>query len=131
MATEKRAAKPMNVFLWVLQIALATVFVTAGVIKATQPKAGHQPALGRGLLRGHGHVHRHPGAAGRVGLILPAVKWDPPILTPVGATSLAIVTALAVNAHRRRHKPSGMTVTAVLFVAAVVVAWGRFGQYSF
>ena len=28
----------MNVFLWVLQIALAAVFVMAGVIKVTQPK---------------------------------------------------------------------------------------------
>ena len=39
--------------------------------------------------------------------------------------------ALAFNTHRRRHETGGMAFTAVLFLAAVVVAWGRFGPYSF
>jgi len=51
--------------------------------------------------------------------------------TQLAATGLAIVMALAVNIHRRRHEPSGMAFTATLLLAALVVTWGRFGPYSF
>ena len=123
----------MTVFLWVLQIALAAVFVMAGVIKATQPKEKLVTNLPwvEDFSAGTVKLIAILELLGAVGLILPAVTGILPILTPVAATGLAIVMALAVNTHRRRHEPSGMALTAVLFVAAVVVAWGRFGPYSF
>jgi hypothetical protein len=68
---------------------------------------------------------------GAIGLVLPAALDIVPVLTPLAATGLAIVMALAVNTHRRRHEPSGMALTATLLAAALVVAWGRFGPYSF
>lgn len=37
---------------------------------------------------------------------------------------------LAAATHIRRREPSGVAVNAVLFVLAVVVAWGRFGPYG-
>jgi uncharacterized membrane protein YphA (DoxX/SURF4 family) len=123
----------MNVFLWVLQIALAAVFVMAGVIKATQPKAKLVTNLPwvEDFSAGTVKLIAILELLGAVGLILPAVTGILPTLTPVAATGLAIVMALAVNTHRRRHEPSGMALTTVLFVAAIVVAWGRFGPYSF
>ena len=123
----------MNVFLWVLQIALAAVFVMAGVIKATQPKEKLVTNLPwvEDFSAGTVRLIAILELLGAIGLILPAVTGILPVLTPVAATGLAIVMALAVNTHRRRHEPSGMAFTAVLFVAAVVVAWGRFGPYSF
>ena len=38
--------------------------------------------------------------------------------------------ALAVATHIRRKEPSGVAFTAVMFVLAAVVAWGRFGPYA-
>ena len=123
----------MNVFLWGLQIALAAIFVMAGVIKGTQQKerlARNLPWV-EDFSSGTIRLIAILELLGAIGLIVPAVTGILPVLTPVAATGLAIVMALAVNTHRRRHEPSGMAVTGVLFAAAVVVAWGRFGPYSF
>ena len=123
----------MNVFLWILQIVLAAMFALAGVQKSTQPKEKLVTRLpwvedfSAGTVRLIGIVE----LLGAIGLVLPAAVDIVPVLTPLAATGLAIVMALAVNTHRRRHEPSGMALTAALLVAALVVAWGRFGPYSF
>ena len=123
----------MNVFLWVLQIVLAAVFVLAGVLKVTQPEEKLVTSLPwvEDFSPGTVKLIAISELLGAIGLIVPAVTGILPVLTPVAATGLAIVMARAFNTHRRRHEPSGMAITAVLFVAAVVVAWGRFGPYSF
>lgn len=38
---------------------------------------------------------------------------------------------LAALTDVRRREPSGIAVTGVLMVVAMVVVWGRFGPYSF
>ncbi|HEX2416591.1 MAG TPA: hypothetical protein VHJ83_00515 [Micromonosporaceae bacterium] len=38
---------------------------------------------------------------------------------------------LAVVTHIRRREPSAVVFTAVLMLAAVVVAWARFSRYWF
>lgn len=122
----------MNVFLWVLQIALAAMFALGGVMKATQPKeklAANLPWVedfSAGTVRFIGVVE----LLAAIGLIVPAATRIAPVLTPLAATGLAVVMVLAANTHRRRGEPQGIAVNAVLFVAAVVVAWGRFGPYS-
>jgi hypothetical protein len=68
---------------------------------------------------------------GAIGLVLPAALGIVPILTPMAATGLALVMALAMNTHRRRREPGAIAFTAVLLVLLAVVAWGRFGPYSF
>ena len=68
---------------------------------------------------------------GAFGLIVPAALDIAPVLTPLAASGLAIVMVLAAGVHFRRSEPSNIAVNAVLFVLAVVVAWGRFGRYSF
>lgn len=122
----------MNIFLWVLQILLALMFAAAGGMKATQPKdklAGQlkwvedYPAMAVRLI-GISEL------LGALGLILPAATHIAPILTPIAAIALAVVMALAINTHRRRHEPSGMILTAVLLVLLAIVAWGRFGPYA-
>jgi uncharacterized membrane protein YphA (DoxX/SURF4 family) len=123
----------MHLFLWILQIVLAAMFALAGVQKSTQPKEKLVARLpwvedfSAGTVRLIGIVE----LLGAIGLVLPAALDILPVLTPLAATGLAIVMALAVNTHRRRHEPSGMALTAALLVAALVVAWGRFGPYSF
>jgi hypothetical protein len=44
---------------------------------------------------------------------------------------MAVMMLLAVVTHIRRQGPAVLVFTAVLMLAAVVVAWGRFGPYSF
>ena len=122
----------MNVFLWIVQAVLAAIFVTAGLTKATQPKdklasmlpwvQDFSPATVRfiGVME----------LLGASGLILPAATGIAPVLTPIAATGLAVMMALAVATHIRRKEPSGIAFTAVLLVLAVIVAWGRFGPYG-
>jgi uncharacterized membrane protein YphA (DoxX/SURF4 family) len=123
----------MNVFLWILQVVLAAMFAMAGVQKATQPKdelAARLPWVedfSAGTVRLIGVME----LLGSVGLILPAALGIAPVLTPLAATGLAIVMALAMLAHRRRREPKAIAFNAVLFVLALVIGWGRFGPYSF
>ncbi|TDO27793.1 DoxX-like protein [Kribbella sp. VKM Ac-2527] len=122
----------MNVSLWVLQIVLAGMFAMSGITKSTQPR---RKLLGKlrwvedysaGTVRFIGIVE----LLGAIGLVVPAATGIVPVLTPLAATGLAVVMALATNTHRRRREPSAIAFTAVLFAVAVVIAWGRFGPYS-
>ena len=123
----------MNVFLWILQIVLAAMFAMAGVMKATQPKDKLVEKLpwvedfSATTVRFIGVVE----LLAAVGLILPAATGIAVILTPLAATGLAIVMVLAMLTHGRRREPSAIVFNAVLLVVAVVIAWGRFGPYSF
>ena len=123
----------MNVFLWILQAVLALMFATAGVQKATQPKDKLVTRLpwvadfSQGTVRFIGLAE----LAGALGLILPAATGIAPVLTPLAATGLAVIMALAAITHARRKEPGAIAFNAALFVVAVVIAWGRFGPYSF
>jgi uncharacterized membrane protein len=122
----------MNVFLWIVQAILAAVFALSGVMKTTQPKEQLAPRLpwvedfSTGTVRLIGVAE----LLGALGLILPAATGIAPVLTPIAATCLAVVMALAAATHVRRREPSGVAFAAVLFALAVVVAWGRFGPYG-
>lgn len=123
----------MNVFLWVLQIVLAVMFAMAGIMKSTQPR--------QKLLSSLPWVEDFPTRtvrfvgvvelAGAIGLVLPAAFDIVPVLTPLAATGLASVMVLAANTHRRRREPGAIAFNAGLLIVAVVIAWGRFGPYSF
>ena len=63
--------------------------------------------------------------------ILPAVTGIAAILTPLAAIGLAVMMLLAALTHVRRREPGAVVFTLVLFAASAVVAWGRFGPYSF
>ena len=122
----------MNVALWVLQIVLAVMFAMAGVMKVTQPKeklAGKLPWVedfSPGTVKLIGVVE----LSGAIGLIVPAATGIAPVLTPLAATGLATVMALAATTHRRRGEAGAIVFNLVLLIAAVVVAWGRFGPYA-
>lgn len=67
---------------------------------------------------------------GAIGLILPALTGIVPLLTPIAATGLALVMALAIVVHARRKESSAIAFNAVLLIMAAVIAWGRFGSYA-
>jgi len=123
----------MSVFLWILQAVLALMFAMAGVQKATQPKDKLVTRLpwvadfSQNTVRFIGLAE----LAGALGLILPAATGIAPVLTPLAAVGLAVIMVLAAITHARRKEPGAIAFNAVLFVVAVVIAWGRFGPYSF
>lgn len=123
----------MNLALWILQIVLAVLFAMAGWMKASQPKEKLLERLpwaedfSPGTLRLIGVVE----LAAAVGLILPAATGIAPILTPLAGTGLVVQMVLAAVTHARRKEPRAIAFNAVLLVVAAIVAWGRFGPYSF
>ncbi|BBA98941.1 putative DoxX family protein [Actinacidiphila reveromycinica] len=122
----------MSVFLWVVQTALAAAFALSGLVKATEPRerlVGRFPwaeDFSLPALRFIGAM----GLLGAVGLVAPGASGVLPVLTPVAATGLAVMMALAGATHVRRGEPSGVVVAAVLLLLAALVAWGRFGPYG-
>ncbi len=122
----------MNVLLWILQAVLAAMFAVVATMKALLPKEKLEPGMPWTADFSSGAV-RFIGLAeliGALGLVLPAATGIAPILTPLAATGLALIMALAAVTHLRREEPAAIALNAVLFIAAAVVAWGRFGPYA-
>jgi uncharacterized membrane protein len=123
----------MNVALWIVQAVLAAAFGLAGVMKLTQPREKLAKSLpwvedvSDGTLRLIGVTE----FAAALGLILPAATGIAVWLTPLAACGIALIMVLAVRVHARRKEPGAIATNAVLLALAVLVAWGRFGPYSF
>jgi uncharacterized membrane protein len=122
----------MNVFLWIVQAILAALFATSGLEKVLQPKdklAGKYPWMqdvSQATVRFIGVME----LLGAIGLIVPAATGIAPVLTPIAGTGLAVMGVLAAALHIRRKELYGVAVTVVLFALPALVAWGRFGPYS-
>jgi uncharacterized membrane protein YphA (DoxX/SURF4 family) len=118
----------MNIFLWVLQIALGAAFIMAGIMKTTQPKeklAGNMSWVNR---RSAGTV-KFIGAMellGGLGLILPWATDIATVLTPLAAVGLGLVMVLAIGDHVRAKEYNVIGFNVILGAIAVVIAVGRF-----
>jgi uncharacterized membrane protein YhfC len=124
----------MNVTLWAIAGLLAAVFLASGAMKLVQSKerlvASSMPALAAfsgGGIKAIGALEVLAAA----GLILPAVSDIAPVLVPLAAVGSALLMVGASIVHLRRHEAKGIATTVVLLALAVLVAWGRFGPYSF
>ncbi|MET9251189.1 DoxX family protein [Nonomuraea sp. NPDC003709] len=124
----------MNVVLWIIAGLLALAFLGAGLMKLSQPKEKLATSglawtedFSAGAVKGIGALEVLAG----IGLILPAALGIVPVLTPLAAAGLAIVMIGAAVVHVRRKEYQGIAINAVLLLLAAVVAWGRFGPYSF
>ena len=118
----------MNVFLWIVQILLAVAFLSAGLMKVTQPRAKLQTNMGWVEDFSDTNV-KLIGAAevlGAIGLVLPWLTGIAKVLTPVAALGLAVAMAGAVIVHLRRKETNRIAPAAVLLVLSLVVAIGRF-----
>lgn len=124
----------MNITLWIIASLVAAVFLLAGASKVLQPKSKLAES-------GQGWVEPYPSAAVKligglevaaaIGLILPAVIDVAPILVPVAAVGLVLLMIGAAITHARRGEVKTVPVNLLLLALAAVVAWGRFGPYSF
>lgn len=124
----------MNIALWIVAGLLALLFLGAGAMKLTQPKAKLAASglswtedFSDNTVKAIGDLEALAG----LGLILPAALGILPVLTPLAATGLVLVMIGAAITHVRRKEYPVIAANVVLLVAAAFVAWGRFGPYAF
>jgi uncharacterized membrane protein YphA (DoxX/SURF4 family) len=124
----------MNVVLWIIAAVLALVFLGAGAMKLAQPKEKLAASglawtedFGAGTVKLIGALEVLAG----IGLILPALLGILPVLVPLAALGLVLTMIGAAITHARRGETQMIIVNAALLLLAAVVAWGRFGPYSF
>jgi len=124
----------VNVVLWIIAALLAVAFLGAGAMKLLRTKEqlkasgmGWTDDWSPGAIRAIGGLE----VLAAIGLILPPALDIAPILAPLAATGLAVIMVGAIVVHSRRKETPMVIANVVLLVLAVVVAWGRFGPYSF
>lgn len=124
----------MNILLWVVAGLLALAFLGAGGMKLATPRAGLQEKMAwvedfsDNAVKGIGLVE----VLGAIGLIVPAATGIAPVLVAWAALGLAGVMAGAVVVHLKRGEGIAAAVPSiVLGLLSLLVAWGRFGGYSF
>lgn len=119
----------MSLFLWILQIVLALMFVGIGGQRLTRSAVqlrklpwtdGYPPAAIRAL----GGVELLAGLC----LLIPGVMGWAPLLTVLAAAGLVVLMALAVLLHLRRGQGQSAVLPAILLVMAGIVVWGRLSQ---
>lgn len=124
----------MNVVLWVIASLLAVAFLGVGtmkVLRSTEQLAASGLAWVEDFSATQVKAIGAIEALGAIGLILPAVLDIAPILVPIAAVGLALAMIGAIVVHARRQETAGFAPPAVLLILAAIVAWGRFGPYSF
>lgn len=119
----------MNVFLWVIQLALALLYFAGGAYKvfSFDELATQFSALPRGGWRVVGAFEM----LGAVLLVAPAAtKWVP-ALTPLAATVLALET-LALSGLYARYSLELTAANPLVWsvVMAVLVAFVAYGRYA-
>jgi hypothetical protein len=118
----------MNVLLWILQLALALLYLSGGAYKAFKfdELANQMRALSRGGWRALGVLEM----LGAVLLVVPAAAMWMPALTPLAAAVLAL-EALALAGLYARYSLA-LTATnpliwsVVMGLLAAFVAYGRY-----
>ena len=123
----------MNIALWIIGGLLALAFLGSGLTKLLQPKdklearMGYVKDFSGGAIKTIGALE----VLAAIGLTLPAALGIVPVLVPLAATGLVLLMIGAVITHARRKETQMIAGPVVLLVLAAVVAWGRFGPYSF
>jgi len=118
----------MNVLLWILQVALALLYLAGGAFKTFNPDdvAKQISALPRAGWRVLGVLE----VLGAVLLIVPAAANWMPVLTPLGAAMLALETLALAALYARYSLKLAATNPLVWAVPmglmAALVAYGRY-----
>jgi uncharacterized membrane protein YphA (DoxX/SURF4 family) len=122
----------VNTVIWIAQGILAAVFLAAGLMKLTAPRAALQERTPYvedctdGQVKAIGTVE----VLGAIGVVLPAAIGVAPILTPIAACGLALTMVAAATTLIRRSEYSHVGLNVVMFALAVFVAIERFGPHS-
>jgi DoxX-like protein len=118
----------MNIVLWVLQVALALLYLSGGAYKLfkSDELVNHVRALSLGRWRALGVLEM----LGGVLLVVPAaVNWMP-VLTPIAAAVLALETLALAGMYAQRSlkltAANPLLWAAVMGLLAAFVAYGRY-----
>jgi uncharacterized membrane protein YphA (DoxX/SURF4 family) len=118
----------MNILLWVLQVALALLYLSGGSYKmfSFAELANQLPALSHGVWRALGALEM----LGGVLLIVPAATRWLPVLTPVAAATLALETLALAGVYAQYSLAVAVTNplvwSVVMGLLLTFVAYGRF-----
>lgn len=117
----------MNIFLWVLQAALACLAISGGAFQLfklaeLQKGVAAMRALPRGLWAFLGAF----GCLAGLGLILPGVLDVLPMLTPISAAALAAHSLLISGFYVRYGDSAPLPYSVVMAIMAAFIAYGRF-----
>jgi hypothetical protein len=121
----------MHDVLRTIQVLLAATFLTAGVMKTTQPKeklATNVPwtaEFSPVVLKVLGAVD----LIGALGLALPDAFGFGAVWTPITAIGVVLMMICAVVFHVRRGERFQAGITCSLLLAAAIIAWLRLGPY--
>ena len=120
--------KGLRIGLWVAQGLLAAVFLMAGGNKMLAPMEQLQAQMPwfQGPMGGAARFIGAMELLGALGLILPAATRIQPKLTPLAASGLATIMALASVLHVSRGEYPMIVANMVLGGLAAFIAWGRF-----
>ena len=127
MTQNQKRSKTLHIALWVAQIALAAMFVMAGVMKSTQPIVDLSKTVPWtanvpvGLVRLIGISE----LLGGLGLVLPALLRIKPILTPIAAIGIVIIMVLAMIYHIAEGETNVIGINIAFGLVAAFIAWGR------
>ena len=127
MEPSQKARPVLNIVIWIFQILLALVFLSAGFLKAFKPIAeiGTQifwaPRMPEGLVRFIGVSE----LLGGIGLILPAALKVLPQLTTFAAAGLSLVMLLANLYHIGQGEFFVLPSTGALLFFLLFVTFGR------
>jgi uncharacterized membrane protein YphA (DoxX/SURF4 family) len=122
----------MHDVLRTLQVMLAATFLTAGIMKTTQPKeklAANVPWVAEFSPR----VLKFLGAielVGALGLALPDAFGIGAVWTPLSAIGVVLMMSCALIFHTRRREHFQAGITGTILVAAAIIAWLRLGPYG-
>jgi hypothetical protein len=119
----------MNVLLWVLQVALALLYLAGGAYKTFQVDqlASQMRALSRGGWRALGVLEM----VCAVLLVVPAAALWMPVLTPLAAATLALETLALAGLYARYSLRLAATNPLVWSVVmGLLVAFVAYGRYA-
>ena len=122
----------METLLWVLQIALAILFATVGVLKLTKSRSQLAPRMTWVTESTDARV-KAVGALevmAAIGLILPAALGILPKLTALAACGVVLLMIGAIKTHGDRKEWSHLAAPLLLAAIALFVALERFGQHA-
>jgi uncharacterized membrane protein YphA (DoxX/SURF4 family) len=118
----------MNILLWILQALLGLLFMFSGVTKflmSVEQMNEQAPVVLPGIFL---HFIGVCELLGGIGLILPAALRIKPMLTPLAAAGLAIITAGATVITLMGPMKAMAAIPLVTCLLCIVIAWGRWRQ---
>ena len=114
----------MNLFLWIVQVILALVFLFTGSSKLLMPADEIERNMPSFLSLGFIYFIGVCEIVGVIGLIVPWLTGIKPWLTPLAAACLAVILTGATFITAIGSIPMA-AIPASVGVLCIVVAWGR------